>query len=187
MRDTEVVALSNFGEDWSRSGIRPAVVLKLHCRATHVLFVFPIIYAIPIILSAFREMTGHMMNGEGIEPSVMSARIPSPPPPPPDLAAPPPPPDVSAPPPPPEDLPPPPPSTTNGELPAPPPEATKKRKVGWEGKQPLSVEEILRKKKEADEAAAKVRILSIQDMRDDVHLLSYSSISSNSTDVSFPI
>ena len=131
-------------------------------------------------------MNGHMMNGEGIEPSVVPARIPSPPPPPPDLAAPPPPPDVSAPPPPPEDLPPPPPSTTNGELPAPPPEATKKRKVGWEGKQPLSVEEILRKKKEADEAAAKVRILSIQAMRHDVHLSSYFSLSWNSTDVSFP-
>lgn len=126
------------------------------------------------------------MNGECIEPSVVPARIPSPPPPPPDLAAPPPPPDVSAPPPPPEDLPPPPPSTTNGELPATPFEATKKRKVGWEGKQPLSVEEILRKKKEADEAAAKVRILSTQAMRHDVHLLSYSSLSSNSTDVSFP-
>ena len=131
-------------------------------------------------------MNGHMMNGEGMEPAVVPTRIPSPPPPPPDLAAPPPPPDVSAPPPPPEDLPPPPPSNTNGELPAPPPEVTKKRKVGWEGKQPLSVEEILRKKKEADEAAAKVRILSTPPMRHNVHLLSYSSLSSNYTDVSFP-
>jgi hypothetical protein len=32
----------------------------------------------------------------------------------------------------------------------------KKRKAGWDSRQPLSVEEILRKKKEADEAAAKV-------------------------------
>ena len=127
-----------------------------------------------------------MMDGEGTEPSVVPTRVPPPPPPPPDLAAPPPPPDVSAPPPPPEDLPPPPPLTTNGELPAPPPEATKKRKVGWEGKQPLSVEEILRKKKEADEAAAKVRMLSTQPMRHDVYLLASSSFSSNSTDVSFP-
>ena len=130
-------------------------------------------------------MNGHMMNGEGKEPAVVPERISSPPPPPPDLAAPPPPPDISAPPPPPEDLPPPPPSATNGELPAPPPEARKKRKVGWESKQPLSVEEILRKKKEADEAAAKVRILSAQPMRHDIHLLSYSSLSSNSTDISF--
>lgn len=131
-------------------------------------------------------MNGHMMNGEGTEPSVMPTRVPSPPPPPPDLAAPPPPPDVSAPPPPPEDLPPPPPLITNGELPGPPPVATKKKKVGWEGKQPLSVEEILRKKKEADEAAAKVRMLSTQPMRHDVYLLASFSLSSNSTDVSFP-
>ncbi len=82
------------------------------------------------------------------------------PPPPPELAAPPPPPETSAPPPPPEDLPPPPPSISNGELPPPPPEV-KKRKAGWgapPSRQPLSVEEILRKKKEVDEAASKVRL-----------------------------
>ena len=80
-------------------------------------------------------------------------RPPTPPPPPPeDSAAPPPPPDTSAPPPPPEDLP-----------PAPPPETEpKKKKVGWGTKQPaatpLSVEELVRKKREADAAAAKVRL-----------------------------
>lgn len=74
---------------------------------------------------------------------------------------PPPPPEFFAPPPPPEDLPPPPPpSTTNGQQPPPPPPAEiRKNKISGSGsrdRQPLSVEEILRKKKEADEAAAKV-------------------------------
>lgn len=74
---------------------------------------------------------------------------------------PPPPPEFFAPPPPPEDLPPPPPpSTTNSQQPPPPPpaEIRKKRSSGssLRDRQPLSVEEILRKKKEADEAAAKV-------------------------------
>lgn len=74
---------------------------------------------------------------------------PAPPPPPEDFAAPPPPPDVSAPPPPPEDVP-----------PAPPPE--KKKKVGWGAKRPaatpLSVDDLVQKKREADAASAKVCI-----------------------------
>ncbi|KAJ5701752.1 Pre-mRNA-splicing ATP-dependent RNA helicase prp28 [Penicillium malachiteum] len=75
-------------------------------------------------------------------------RPPTPPPPPPeDLGAPPPPPDLAVPPPPPEDLP-----------PAPPVEI-KKKKAGWGAKRPaaapLSVEDLIRKKKEADAAAAK--------------------------------
>jgi len=46
----------------------------------------------------------------------------------------------------------------DGERPPPPPELKRKKKAGWGAlhRQPLSVEEILRKKKEADEAAAKV-------------------------------
>ncbi|CAG8110113.1 unnamed protein product [Penicillium olsonii] len=80
-------------------------------------------------------------------------RPPSPPPPPPeDSAAPPPPPDVAAPPPPPEDVPP------------PPPIENSKKKQGWGVKKaaikPLSVEELIRKKKEADAATAKPKFLS---------------------------
>ncbi|KAI9727848.1 MAG: mRNA splicing protein prp28 [Cirrosporium novae-zelandiae] len=85
----------------------------------------------------------------------------SPPPPPPDFLAPPPPPDSTAPPPPPESLAPPPPPEQ--EPPAPPPEIKKKKKKGWGDKPtraPLSVEELLRKKREADEAAAKPKFLS---------------------------
>ncbi|KAI9733197.1 MAG: mRNA splicing protein prp28 [Claussenomyces sp. TS43310] len=86
-----------------------------------------------------------------------NGRSASPPPPPPDnLAAPPPPPDAFTPPPP-TDFPPPPPSDP---LPPPTPAGeSKKKKVGWgagKGRGPLSIEEILQKKKEADEAAAKV-------------------------------
>lgn len=70
------------------------------------------------------------------------------------LPPPPPPEDASAPPPPPEDLPPPPPE----------PEV-KKKKVGWGTKRPattpLSVEELVRKKREADAAAARVRPYTI--------------------------
>jgi hypothetical protein len=81
---------------------------------------------------------------------------PSPPPPPPDSQAPPPPPNVSVPPPP-EDIPPPPPSDSQwAHIPAKEP---KRKKEGWglpKGREPLSIEEILKKKKEADEAAAKV-------------------------------
>lgn len=84
-------------------------------------------------------------------------RPPSPPPPPPeDLAAPPPPPDSIAPPPPPDDAPPP-----------PPVEAQKKQKLGWGAKKPavtpLSVEDLIRKKKEADAATAKVSLSSSGD------------------------
>jgi ATP-dependent RNA helicase DDX23/PRP28 len=78
------------------------------------------------------------------------------PPPPPDTLAPPPPPSSSAPPPP-SELPPPPPSDA---LPPPPEEPAKKKKAGWGASRdrgPLSIEDILKKKKEADEAAAKVR------------------------------
>ena len=81
------------------------------------------------------------------------------PPPPPDEFIPPPPPSNYAPPPPPEDLPPPPPSL--GLLPPAPPVGKLKKKMDGTGlshRQPLSVEEILKKKKLADEAAAKVSI-----------------------------
>ncbi|KAL2859844.1 mRNA splicing protein PRP28 [Aspergillus lucknowensis] len=75
------------------------------------------------------------------------------PPPPPETSAPPPPPDVSAPPPPPEDHPPPPPASE-----------VKKKKLGWGSKRPtttpLSVEELVRKKREADAAAAKPKFMS---------------------------
>ncbi|KAB8239605.1 mRNA splicing protein PRP28 [Aspergillus alliaceus] len=81
-------------------------------------------------------------------------RPPTPPPPPPeDSVAPPPPPDAAAPPPPPEDLP-----------PAPPPPEPKKKKLGWGAKKPvatpLSVDELVRKKREADAAAARPKFLS---------------------------
>lgn len=79
-------------------------------------------------------------------------RIPSPPPPP-----------IDAIPPPPEDLPPPPPSEPPVEVeedlnPGP----LKKAKKGWSKPkvQPLSVEELVRKKREADEAAARPKFLS---------------------------
>ncbi|KAL8709086.1 MAG: hypothetical protein Q9220_006107 [cf. Caloplaca sp. 1 TL-2023] len=66
---------------------------------------------------------------------------------------PPPPPELQAPPPPPEDF-----------IPPPPEEVQKKKiKQGWGSsnyKQPLSVEELLRKKREADEAASKPKFLS---------------------------
>ena len=107
-------------------------------------------------LSHIDGMDGIVTNGSTEDPSRPPPpepfeRPPTPPPPPPeDSAAPPPPPDVSAPPPPPEDLP-----------PAPPPEVPKKKKVGWGGTKrpaatPLSVEELVRKKREADAAAEKV-------------------------------
>ncbi|KAJ5610721.1 hypothetical protein N7510_007440 [Penicillium lagena] len=75
-----------------------------------------------------------------------------PPPPPEESTAPPPPPDAAAPPPPPDD-----------RLP-PPPVEQKKKKAGWGAKRPaatpLSVEELIRKKKETDAAAAKPKFLS---------------------------
>jgi ATP-dependent RNA helicase DDX23/PRP28 len=88
-------------------------------------------------------------------PSEMNGRAPSPPPPPPDSFAPPPPPSTSAPPPP-SDLPPPPPSDI---IPPPPEELVKKKNPASgasQGRGPLSIEDILKKKKEVDEAAAKV-------------------------------
>ncbi|KAG8533220.1 mRNA splicing protein prp28 [Bacidia gigantensis] len=87
----------------------------------------------------------------------------SPPPPPPDLAIPPEPPSLSSVPSPPQDVPPPPPTTIadgDSELSL---VSLVKKKRGWASKparQPLSVEEILRKKKEAEDAAAKPKFLS---------------------------
>ncbi|MCJ1406645.1 mRNA splicing protein prp28 [Ptychographa xylographoides] len=100
-------------------------------------------------------MNGHLVNGD------------LPPPPPDDMSftngdSVPPPPEDAAPPPPPEELPPPPPPGGNA-TPPPPPVAARKRKNGLGAqavRQPLSVEEILKKKKEANEAAAKPKFLS---------------------------
>ncbi len=128
-------------------------------------------------------MNGHISNGDSFKtllplpPPGPSENPSSPPPPPPEILAPPPPPDDLPP-------PPPPPSTTNGEQPPLPSEPNKKR-TGWgasSGRQPLSVEELLKKKKEADEAAAKVRALSYPARPSDVHLVSHCSISTNHTD-----
>ncbi|KAK5113907.1 mRNA splicing protein prp28 [Meristemomyces frigidus] len=85
-----------------------------------------------------------------------------PPPPPPEVVPPPPPPtsDSIPPPPPTSDVPPPPPSDPIIEsVPEP---VAKKRKLGWGAAktQPLSIEELLAKKKAADEAAAKPKFLS---------------------------
>lgn len=91
------------------------------------------------------------------------------PPPPPQEFPPPPPPSVDKP-----DFPPPPPSARRNAPPPPPPSATngkassspappslnKKKSEPTSKKQPLSIEDILRKKKEADEAAAKPKFLS---------------------------
>ncbi|PVH85876.1 pre-mRNA-splicing ATP-dependent RNA helicase-like protein prp28 [Cadophora sp. DSE1049] len=106
-------------------------------------------------------MSGYTNGDSAIPPPPvdMNGRLPSPPPPPPDSMAPPPPPSSSAPPPP-SDLPPPPPSEA---LPPPPEEPPKKKKAGWgaaRDRGPLSIEDILKKKKEADEAAAKPKFLS---------------------------
>lgn len=100
---------------------------------------------------------------------------------------PPPPPEFLAPPPPPEDLPPPPPPATNSQ-PPPPPGDSKKKKTGAgssQARQPLSVEEILKNKKQADEAAAKVRILVSTFWLHDIHLVLYSSIYTSHTDEYF--
>ncbi|KAL8679806.1 MAG: hypothetical protein Q9186_003922 [Xanthomendoza sp. 1 TL-2023] len=107
-------------------------------------------------------MNGLIVNGHSQVPPVTAAppepldRPPTPPPPPP--------PELQAPPPPPEECPPPPPPVAIVEQPPPPPtEAKKKAKQGWGSssyKQPLSVEEMLRKKREADEAASKPKFLS---------------------------
>ncbi|KAI2792429.1 Pre-mRNA-splicing ATP-dependent RNA helicase prp28 [Penicillium oxalicum] len=102
-------------------------------------------------------MEGIETNGISVPPPAPPPdsfeRPPSPPPPPPeDLGAPPPPPDAALPPPPPPDAP-----------PAPPAEPLKK-KSGWGTKKPsaapLSVEELIKKKKDADAAAAKPKFLS---------------------------
>lgn len=97
--------------------------------------------------------------------------VPPPPPPPPSDTLPPPPPppptnDVP-PPPPSTDLPPPPPPPTNGNGAAEPEEDLqpnlRKRKLGWGAKpktQALSIEDLLAKKKAADEAASKPKFLS---------------------------
>ncbi|KAL7266781.1 mRNA splicing protein prp28, partial [Rhizina undulata] len=88
-------------------------------------------------------MNEHLTNG-------LDALLPPPPPPPP------PPPDTALPPPPPSDEPPPPPPD---EL-APPPPPAKVRPKPAPSRGPLSIEEILKKKKEADEAAKKPKFLS---------------------------
>ncbi|KAK5164077.1 mRNA splicing protein prp28 [Saxophila tyrrhenica] len=79
---------------------------------------------------------------------------PPPPPPPPSSYLPPPPPS--------DPVPPPPPSDLNGDVSS--ESGTKKRKIGWSKPtpkaQPLSIEELLAKKKAADEAAAKPKFLS---------------------------
>ncbi|QSS64260.1 pre-mRNA-splicing ATP-dependent RNA helicase PRP28, partial [Histoplasma capsulatum] len=88
-------------------------------------------------------------------------RSPTPPPPPPVSLVPPPPPDAAAPPPPPDSIAPPPPPPEDAPLPEPP--AAKRKKVGWGSQRsatPLSVEELLRKKREADEAASKPKFLT---------------------------
>ncbi|EON69181.1 pre-mRNA-splicing ATP-dependent RNA helicase prp28 [Coniosporium apollinis CBS 100218] len=107
-------------------------------------------------------MNGHVLSDiPPPPPTDPIERPPSPPaaplpPPPPDTPLPPPPSDL---PPPPSDLPPPPPDPSPAE-----PAPDLKRKKGWATaatkKTPLSIEEILRKKKEADEAAAKPKFLS---------------------------
>jgi hypothetical protein len=93
----------------------------------------------------------------------MTEVIPPPPPPPSDLFAPPPPPESFEPPPPPDAVAPPPPPPESYEkglgtkVPSPKPAVVKKS--GWGAKPkiaPVSVEELLRKKREADEAASKV-------------------------------
>ncbi len=84
------------------------------------------------------------------------------PPPPPSDSLPPPPPSDAVPPPPPSDsLPPPPP--VDSVPPPPAPLEEPKKKKGWgapKGRQPLSIEELLQKKKDADAAAAKPKFLS---------------------------
>ncbi|EEQ91334.1 mRNA splicing protein prp28 [Blastomyces dermatitidis] len=92
-------------------------------------------------------------------PPELLERPPTPPPPPPESLVPPPPPEAAAPPPPPPDstAPPPPDDALPPDLPA------AKRKKGWGSQRsttPLSVEELLRKKREADEAASKPKFLS---------------------------
>ena len=119
-------------------------------------------------------MADVIMNGagNGFPPAPPADPIDRPPtpPPPPDAEAPPPPPDSYIPPPPTSDVPPPPKSilvdypTEESDL-GPVSLPNKKKKMGW-GAQPktapLSVEELLRKKREADEAASKVCFNSVR-------------------------
>lgn len=129
-------------------------------------------------------MNGHISHDIGVgnvhpTPSSVPLEGPSFPPPPP--------PETIAPPPPPEDCPPPPPPATSNAEPPPPPSEPKKKKNKSEwgaasGRQPLSVEELLKKKKEADQAAAKVRVLRDPVRPSDVHLVSHYSIITNYAD-----
>lgn len=104
------------------------------------------------------KMMEGIIHGSGeAPPPAPPSDGPAPPPPPPE--------DSAAPPPPPADdvVPAPPPPPADEDLqPAPPPEAKRKKKQGWgsgakkPASTPLSVEELVRKKREADAAAAKV-------------------------------
>lgn len=87
--------------------------------------------------------------------------LPPPPPPPAVGSNPPAPPSDIAIPPPPEDVPPPPPESSIEAVDVPEAPIIARKKQGWSNKtsrQPLSVEEIIKKKKEADEAASKVSL-----------------------------
>lgn len=97
-------------------------------------------------------------------------RPPTPPPPPPeDSAAPPPPPDAAVPPPPPDDVP-----------SEPPVKEMNKKKLGWEAKRPattpLSVEELIKKKREADAATAKVCLFGDARLKSSSRLLTWFSV-----------
>jgi ATP-dependent RNA helicase DDX23/PRP28 len=104
----------------------------------------------PRSLEILSKMASYI-NGDSIPPPPSENA----PPPPPDTLIPPPPGSYA--PPPPNDLPPPPPPSS---LPPPPEPPVVKKKAGWgapKGRGPLSIEDILKKKKEADDAASKVR------------------------------
>ena len=102
-------------------------------------------------LTPMSTMNGTASHETGLD----DTQFPPPPPPPPEeTTAPPPPPGTSGPPPPPED-----------DVPPPPPPPTTKKKKGWgsapkrPAETPLSVEELLKKKREADAVASRVCIL----------------------------
>lgn len=91
----------------------------------------------------------------------MSTTIPPPPPPPPNYdPLPPPPPSYFPPPPPPPSEPPPPPPADPVAPPPPPPPPRKAKPKSAAGRGPLSIEEIIKKKKEADEAAKRPKFLT---------------------------